>query len=86
MTLNKCYSKYLKKQAKIYLILLNYEVDIGLIYWKLLLNPIFRSVSKTTSKSKMEIFMAKVKTFITKISMLGFAEVLMPLILLTLCT
>ena len=30
--------------------------------------------------------MAKVKTFITKISMLGFAEVLMPLILLTLCT
>ena len=53
------------------------------IYCQLLLDPFFRGVSKSSAKSKKEIFVTKVKTFVTKISMLDFAEVLdKPLILL----
>ena len=42
--------------------LLNYVVDIRLICCYLLLDPIFRGVSKTTAKFKTEIFGTKVKT------------------------
>ena len=57
------------------------------MYFWFLPDPIFRGVSKTATKSKMEIFVAKVKTFVPNISMLDFVEILdKPLILLTHCT